>query len=1494
MKYFAFMALTCLLCLSMVPNKQIASFQTHSPEQTVSNSPSHNKKVVGYYAQWAIYARNYGVHQIEADKLTHLMYAFYDTKFEPDDEVTKLVSLDSFADLQHNKFQISYPLGTGDLDKGNFGQLKILKEQYPHLTIMMSLGGWTKSQAFPLLAASANGRQTLADEMVAFMQKYPWFGGFDIDWEFPVIGGIKDESIGGKPIMNQPYTPDDHKNLVFLLKKIREVFDANGMQDKELSIAAGNNVSRLLEGHVGPGNQASHGMTENIFDYCDFVTFFGYDFGGNWFEKACYNAPLYGGDHPNDPLNRGAGNPNQILDDLVTLYFSENGLKAPPEKLVMGIPFYGKLFERVESTGIIQDLPGLYEKAPNEITTSCTNRRPPQGSWDDSMYPCEQSGSIEFGDLFQGNATNKHQYLDNTGLEVSSTAAAAGWVRYWDDTAKVPYLYNATENKFISYDDPESVDLKVKYALSKQMGGVMIWELSQDARSSNLGLLDVIDNSILEADYDVTLNFKDVNNASLGSVEVELKDENGTVLQTLNSDSNGQVVFSKITAFLPYTIDYTYSNYSFLPSSISFEALEFGSDQVIDIIGSNQVSQIQGSVKENSVLLTDVDVVLKDSNDKELERIPSTDGNFTFAGVINGLDYALTVEKDYYSFTTLTYTAISADQTNQELEGTRNMHTISGAITTDSDPLDGVTVTVSGNGQNYTDTSDTNGDYLIATIPAGYNYSVTPTKNGVVFNPENTQVNLLDEDRTLNFSENVGLIYGTVKKGNTPVAGADVHLILNHADSSHEYDNTNHAITNANGEYFFEETILDGYLIFSLKLNAWQNNATTYFPALTGVSVPTTPQEFNFNSEQVMPQITINMPNQADISLTYGTAVDLEALVELSFDDGSTTINSVTFDIDGTTISHSNTGSTYTGSWSPTDSDYGATHTFKVTAESSNLESLEETFDFTLECTGSNCPNIAPKIVRNSPTNTTINQNNGFENIPISVTATDSDGTVSSVTIAIDGATATNMTAGANNTYSYDFTPSSHKDYTVVITATDNENDTTTYTTTLSIINSEFVPLPSGNIILGYAQNWETPGPFLYYREIAETNYNVVMYSFIETENQNGYTPKLTINSVRYQNNGAFDEQLLKDDIQELRDSGVPVIASIGGQNGHVELKTIAQKDEFVQGLKDIIDTYGFDGVDIDFEMNSMNFGAGTLTDFSYSSISETDPEKNNSLKYPKLKFIIDAFKELKQHYGSGFIITCAPETAYVQVGYVNYGDHVGSFLPVIHNLRDELDLIMVQLYNTGSINAIGGAVYNSAIPDFLTSMSDMLITGFNVASTGFHFSGLPASKIMVGIPACPSAAGSGYIPPTETIKALDYLRFGTDFSGRNYTLQNGAHPALRGVMTWSINWDANTSCASEYEFSTSYYDYFNATASVNENTFNNEIKLYPNPAGNQLTIESKHAVRSLKIYSILGKEIHSILDPVKTFDVSFLSSGLYLVQFQTDAGKAYRRLIKK
>jgi chitinase len=53
-------------------------------------------------------------------------------------------------------------------------------------------------------------------------------------------------------------------------------------------------------------------------------------------------------------------------------------------------------------------------------------------------------------------------------------------VRYWDDVAKVPWLYNADTKEWISYDDPQSMRLKGKYIAAQNLSGAMFWELSND------------------------------------------------------------------------------------------------------------------------------------------------------------------------------------------------------------------------------------------------------------------------------------------------------------------------------------------------------------------------------------------------------------------------------------------------------------------------------------------------------------------------------------------------------------------------------------------------------------------------------------------------------------------------------------------------------------------------------------------------------------------------------------------------------------------------------------------------------------------------------------------------------------------------------------------------------------------------------------------------------------------------------------------------------
>jgi chitinase len=64
-----------------------------------------------------------------------------------------------------------------------------------------------------------------------------------------------------------------------------------------------------------------------------------------------------------------------------------------------------------------------------------------------------------------------------------------GYVRYWDENARAPYLYNEETRQLVSYDDEQSVREKCKYVIENYMGGVMFWQYASDPKEY---LLDVI------------------------------------------------------------------------------------------------------------------------------------------------------------------------------------------------------------------------------------------------------------------------------------------------------------------------------------------------------------------------------------------------------------------------------------------------------------------------------------------------------------------------------------------------------------------------------------------------------------------------------------------------------------------------------------------------------------------------------------------------------------------------------------------------------------------------------------------------------------------------------------------------------------------------------------------------------------------------------------------------------------------------------------------
>ncbi|MGA5041424.1 chitinase [Streptomyces capoamus] len=262
---------------------------------------------------------------------------------------------------------------------------------------------------------------------------------------------------------------------------------------------------------------------------------------------------------------------------------------------------------------------------------------------------------------------------------------------------------------------------------------------------------------------------------------------------------------------------------------------------------------------------------------------------------------------------------------------------------------------------------------------------------------------------------------------------------------------------------------------------------------------------------------------------------------------------------------------------------------------------------------------------------------------------------------------------------------------------------------------------------------------------------------------------------------GVESDADFKAAIKAKQAAGKKVLISIGGQNGQVQLTTTAARDAFVSSVSKIIDTWGLDGLDIDFEGHSL-------------SLNTNDTDFRNPTT-PVIVNLISALKTLKAKYGPTFVLTMAPETFFVQNGYQYYGTgkwggqdpRCGAYLPVIHALRDDLTLLHVQDYNSGPIMGLDNQYHSMGGADFHIAMTDMLLTGFPVAGDPDNvFPPLRPDQVAIGMPASTNA-GNGYVSPAEVTRTLDCL---TKKANCGSYATHGTWPALRGLMTWSVNWD--------------------------------------------------------------------------------------------------------
>ena len=434
---------------------------------------------------------------------------------------------------------------------------------------------------------------------------------------------------------------------------------------------------------------------------------------------------------------------------------------------------------------------------------------------------------------------------------------------------------------------------------------------------------------------------------------------------------------------------------------------------------------------------------------------------------------------------------------------------------------------------------------------------------------------------------------------------------------------------------------------------------------------------------------------------------------------------------------------------------------------------------------GSTPGNVAPVVNLTAPT-----ANSSYTapaSITINATATDSDGTVAKVEF-YNGSTKLGEDATSPYTYAWSNVPAGT--YSLKAIATDNSGASTTSSTVSVTVNGTTTNPGTGGVVVGYWHNWNlASAPYIRLRDV-DSRYNVIEVAFGVTASDYA--------TVSFTPDGASVADF-KADIAALQAQGRKVLLSIGGETGIVVLDNDTKKQAFINSLKSVLDNYNFDGFDIDIE-------GGTSLVLNNGDNNFTAPTT------PKVVNLIAATKEIlayRKAQGKNALLTMAPETYYVQTAYgATYSPLVGAYLPIIYGLRDQLSWIQPQLYNTGSVNGLDNRVYNSATADFIVAMTEMLLQGFPVAGTNQTFPALREDQVAFGLPAAPGAAGSGYTAVSEVKKALNYLLKGTSYGG-TYTLRKASgYPAMRGIMTWSVNWDA----VNNKEFATNYAPFFTGT----------------------------------------------------------------------------------
>jgi chitinase len=299
--------------------------------------------VIGYFTEGGAKSGHYTVKDLitsgAAERLTELDYAFgrvADNQCQVADPETALNHAYTAAESVNGQADPDSP---GEL-RGTFHQLQELKRLYPRLRVVISFGGWGQSAGFSSAAQPDHVRDFVRSCVHTFIEGYfapgihapGVFDGIDIDWEYPVSGGVT------------PGLPEDTKNFTSMAAEFRKQLDA---------VRPGLLLTAALPAEP---ELYAHFELKKISRYLDDVAIMAYDMHWDTEPVTNLHSALF-----HDPADPSQPPQNDYYGDFAVRGYIR--ARVPRKKIIFGVPFYGKGW-----SGVKDENHGLYQAATGPAT----------------------------------------------------------------------------------------------------------------------------------------------------------------------------------------------------------------------------------------------------------------------------------------------------------------------------------------------------------------------------------------------------------------------------------------------------------------------------------------------------------------------------------------------------------------------------------------------------------------------------------------------------------------------------------------------------------------------------------------------------------------------------------------------------------------------------------------------------------------------------------------------------------------------------------------------------------------------------------------------------------------------------------------------------------------------------------------------------------------------------------------------------------------------